>query len=145
MLMFTWVLMAVPKALVSLHLNLLMMLATPFNNSTATTGKDVPSRFVKIDSLVPEVLEALEAEVALVDVEALVEVLAVVVVASNPVVASEVASVAVAVVVMVQETLEEEVVVVLMMELEQFPLHLTLSPTMLLLAPKEARSSMFAM
>jgi len=140
--MSTWVLMAVLKALVSLHLSLPMTLVMLFNNSTATIGKDVPSRFVKIDLLVPEVLEALEAEAGLADAEASVEALAEVVAVSNPVVASEAALVAV-VVDMVEETLEGEGVV-LTMELEQFPQHLTLSPTMLLLVLKEARSSMFA-
>ena len=43
--------MVVPKALVLLPSNPLMMLATPFNNSTAMTGKAAHSRFVKIASL----------------------------------------------------------------------------------------------
>ena len=46
--------MVAPKDLALSPLNLRMMLAMPFNNSTATTGKAARSRCVRIASLAPD-------------------------------------------------------------------------------------------
>ena len=51
--MFTLVLMAVQRALVLSLSSLLMMLAMPFNNSTATTGKAALLKSVRIVSQTP--------------------------------------------------------------------------------------------
>ena len=112
-----------------------MMLVTPFNSSMVMTGKAAHSKFVRIVSLVL-VLDSVD-EVDL-EVGVASEAVSVVVEASEVVedlvVALEVVEALVAV-------MGELLVLVSM--LEPLPHRPTLSPTMLLLALKEARRSMF--
>jgi hypothetical protein len=133
---FTLDLMVVPKAPALLPLNLLTMLAMPSNNSTATTGKGAPSRYVKIASLalVPDSVEVVSALV-----EDLVEV-SVAVVVDLVVVDS-------AVDLEVVEGLQEAMVVqvAMMEELVLFLLLPTPLRTLPLLVLREARPSTFAM
>lgn len=128
----------VPRALVLLLSSLLTMLVTPFNNSTVMIGKVVLLRFVKIVSLAldPDLADAVASadvealEVALADVEDL-EVVA------DLAVALEVVEALVAA--------DSEVELHLASMLELLLDHPIPSPTMLLLVPTEARSSMSAM
>jgi len=124
--------MVVPRVLVSSLLSPQMMLAMQFNNSTAMTGKAAPSRFVKIDLL--DQL-GLEDAADLVVVEVLGVVLEVVE-DSVVVVALE------AVVVMEVVASEVGLRAVLMEEPAQLLQHPIRSPTMLLLARREARPYM---
>lgn len=121
-----------------------MMLAMPFNNSTDTTGKVVLLKFVRIDlpalDLVLAVVAALVEDVAVLVVDLEAVAVGLVVVVDLAVDSEEV--VVVDLVVDSEEVDKQEVT---MEEQQLQPLHPTHSPTMLLLAPIEARSSMFAM
>ena len=125
------------RDLVLLRSNLLMMRAMLSNNLTVTIGKVAHSKFVRIVLLVPVLVSADEvalevvvvSEAALVAVEALEEVVEVL--AAVSVVDAE-----------ALEAVMQEVLVVSILEHLQHPP--TLSPTMLLLAPREARRSTFA-
>jgi hypothetical protein len=131
-------LMVVPKAPVLLPSNLLMMLAMPSNNSTATTGKAARSRFVKIASLALDPDSAVEVASAV--VEDLVEVsvpVAVDLVVVDSAVDSEVVVDSEAAMVVEQVATMEEPALFL---LPPIPL-----PIMPLLVLREARPSTFAM
>jgi hypothetical protein len=129
--------MAVPKGLALWPSNLLTMLAMPFSNSTATTGKAVPSRFVRIASLA---LDPASVEAVLALEEDLVEVS--VLGAADSVVADSTQDSEVVVVDLCQAMVVEELVT--MEELALFLQPPTPSPTMLLQAPREARLFTFA-
>lgn len=130
--------MVAPRALVLSLSSPLMMPVMPFNNSTAMTGKVAPSRFVRIvslalvlDSVDEAALEvAVASEVGLVDVEEALEAV------------EDLAADSAAVVEAFLAVTEELLAVVSMLEL-LLPLPI-LSPTMLRLAPREARRSTFA-
>lgn len=129
-------LMVVPKALASSPSSPPTMLETPSNNSMATTGKAVPSRFVKIASLALD-LDLAEVDSALVeDLAEDLELVAVVLVEVDSVVGLEVAG----------EVLEAATVeLVVTKALVLLLLLRTHLPTMRLLALTEARPFTFAM
>ena len=131
--------MVVPRALVLLHLNPLMMLVMLFSNSTAMTGRVALLKFARIVSLALvldsadeaalEAVEASEVDSADVEISAAVEDL-------------EVALEVVEALVVVVVDMEVLLVVVSMPELQlDHPTHL---PTMQLVALREARPSTFA-
>jgi hypothetical protein len=121
-----------------------MMLVMPFNNSTATIGKDALLKFVRID--LQDLLQALEAVEALVAVAGLEEALA-------PEVASvDVEVLAVALAVDVVATAVAAAVMELVLEVLLIPVleelllpRRTRLPISLQQEPTEAKSSMSAM
>ena len=116
--------------------NLLMMLEMQINNLMAMTGKAVPLRCVKTDSLALQVVEEVSAGV--VDLEE--DMVVVEDLAAEAALEVDLEDVVATPVVMV-----EVVPVAMIVELQPLLLLLTLSPTMLLLAQKGARQSTFAM